>query len=209
MLEQLIGNIYQTNSQLPLAYGGMYANAYSPYFQYMGNQAGNMAGLGNTYLGQAGQMGQASMGLYGQLAGQQAQMYQTELPIQYEMQKFNALSPVLSGLLGQGGFDGLPSIGPVNMSFSRPDVMAGYQGAVDRGYAGVKDAYGAATSGVRSYDGQFAGGFADMLDKLPAAPYARATKPAPAAASPAPTPSAGGQRFAGRMPVYHTASMRR
>lgn len=170
-LEDLIGSLYGINTQLPLQYGSLYSQAYNPYFSYLGNQAGNMASLGSANMGQVGQMGQQGMNLYGQLAGQQAQMYQTELPMQMEMAKFNALAPVLGGLLGQGGFGGLPGIGQLSMNFNRPDVMSGYQGAVDRGFNELKGAYGSAVGNTRSYDNTMSGAFADMMDKMPTAPY--------------------------------------
>lgn len=160
----LFGNIYNTTTQLPLQYGGMYSQAYNPYFGYLGNQAGNMAGLGNNYMGQVGQMGQQGMQLYGQLAGQEAQMYGAELPYQ----QFNALAPVLSGLLSQGGMN-LPAIQP--MTFNRPDVMRGYQSAVDRGYNELGGAYGSSVNNTRSYDDTMSNSFADMMDKMPRAPY--------------------------------------
>ncbi len=129
-LSGMIGSIYNTNMQLPLAYGNMYNNMYNPMYGYGQSQAGNMAQLG----------GQA-MGLYGNLAGQQASMYQSELPFQMQQQQWNSLAPVLGGLLGQFGMGGGASISPINMSFNRPNVMSGYQGAVNSAY-----------SNARSYD---------------------------------------------------------
>lgn len=138
-LEDLIGGLYQFNMELPLQYA-------NPYFGFLNNQAGNMASLGNTYQGNVGslgnqaiggasQLGNSAMNLYGSLANTQAGMYQSELPMQMEMQKFNSLAPALSGLLGQfgGGFGGA-GISPISMNFNRPDVMSGYQGAVDNSY---------------------------------------------------------------------------
>lgn len=210
-LEALLGDLYRTNTQLPLQYGSMYAGAYNPYFQYMGNQAGNMAGLGNTYMGQMGQMGQQGMQLYGQLAGQQAQMYGAELPFQMEQQKWNALSPVLGSLLSQGGFGGLPNIGPISMSFSRPDVMSGYQGAVDRGFGEMKNAYGSAVDNTRHYDNQFGGAFGDMMDKMPTAPYAQQTQPQEITTNTSGQLNMGGgrrQRNPGGFPRYQAAGVR-
>lgn len=166
----LIGNLYGINTSLPLQYGALYQNSYSPLFQYMGGQAGNMAGLGNTYMGQLGQTGQAGMNLYGQLAGQQAQMYQSELPFQMETQKFNALAPALSGLLSYGGFGGA-NIAPISMNYNRPDVMSGYRGAVDQAYDKISGGYDKAVSNTRHYDANMYGAFGDMMDKMPYAPY--------------------------------------
>lgn len=155
-LTGLIGNLAQQQAQLPLSYGGLYQNAYAPGFNYLQNQANNMTSIG-----------QAGMGLYGNLAGQQASMYQAELPHQMEMAMFNSLAPALGNLLGQGGFGGM-SISPINMQFNRPDVMSGYQGAVDRAYTEAK-----------GYDGTFGAMQADMMDKMPTAPYMQPQQPAP------------------------------
>lgn len=173
MLENLIGQLYQTNTQLPLAYGNLYNQAYQPYYGYLQSQAGNaanlggraldaqaslggqninaqsslggqninaQASLGGSYMSNVGQLGSSAMGLYGNLAGQEAAMYQSELPMQMEMAKYNSLSPVLAGLLGQGGM-GSFDISPISMNFNRPDVMRGYQGAVDRSYGELGNAY--------------------------------------------------------------------
>lgn len=107
MLESLIGNIHQTNTQLPLQYGGMYGNAFAPMYGYYGQQANNMSSLGGQ-----------SMGLYGNLASQDM-----------DAQRFNSLAPVLSSLLGQyGGGGGGFGISSIN------SPMAGYQGVVDNAY---------------------------------------------------------------------------
>jgi hypothetical protein len=156
-MEDLIGQLYQYNMGLPLQYA-------TPYFSFLNNQAGNMAGMGNAYqnnvgsignqaIGTYGSMGNQAMGLYGQLAGQQAQMYQSELPVQMEMAKYNSLAPVLSGLLGQfGGFGG-SNISPISMSFDRPDVMAGYGGAVDNAYSQLgKATFGAYRNADNAYN---------------------------------------------------------
>lgn len=191
MLESLIGQIYQQNTQLPLAYGNLYNQAYQPYYGYLQSQAGNaanlggqninaQASLGNQYIGSAGQLGSSAMGLYGNLAGQEAAMYQSELPMQMEMAKYNSLSPVLAGLLGQGGM-GSFNISPISMNFNRPDVMRGYQGAVDRSYNQLGSAYGAGSGaasnaynqgmqGMQGYDETMAGAFAANLDSLPRRP---------------------------------------
>lgn len=175
-LEDLIGSMYQFNMGLPLQYA-------NPYFNFLGNQANNMAGAGNAYQGnvgslgntyqsgvaglgntyqgnmgsigtnsinQAGQLGASAMGLYGGLANTQANMYGSEMPARMEMARFNALGPALSGLLGQfGGGDGA-AIGSYDMKFDRPDVMSGYQGAVDNNYRQLgnftNNAYGQATN---------------------------------------------------------------
>ena len=76
-------------------------------------------------------------------------MYGSEMPAKMEMARFNALGPALSGLLGQFGGGGA-AIGSYDMNFDRPDVMKGYQGAVDNSYnqlGNVTDkAYGQATN---------------------------------------------------------------
>jgi hypothetical protein len=159
-LEDLIGSMYQFNMGMPLNYA-------NPYFNFLGSQANNMAGVGNAYQGnvgslgnqyqgsvaglgntyqgnmgsigntsinQAGQLGASAMGLYGGLANTQANMYGSEMPARMEMARFNALGPALTGLLGQFGGGGGAAIGPYNMNFDRPDVMSGYQGAVDNSF---------------------------------------------------------------------------
>lgn len=185
-LEDMIGSIYNTNMQLPLAYGNMYNNAYGPMYGYGQSQAGNMA-----------QLGGQSMGLYGNLAGQQASMYQSELPLQMQQQQWNSLAPVLSGLLGQFGMGGGQSISPINMSFRRPDVMSGYDSAVNNAY-----------SNARSYDGWMQDNFQDHMSKLPTMPKPQGggvtqtyggwggpqnpPSPAPRPPAPQPEPKAGG-----------------
>jgi hypothetical protein len=159
-LEDMIGDLYKFNMALPMQYA-------NPYFQFLGNQSNNMAGVGNAYQGnvgslgntyqggvaglgntyqgnmgsigtnsinQAGQLGASAMGLYGGLANTQANMYGSEMPARMEMARFNALGPALSGLLGQFGGGAGDAIGSYNMDFNRPDVMSGYQGAVDNSY---------------------------------------------------------------------------
>jgi len=202
VLENLIGQLAGQAAQLPLNYGQLFQSAYSPYFQYANNQADNMAGLGQagigaqsqlgqagigaqsqlgqSYIGNAGQLGQSAMGLYGNLAGQQAAMYQSELPMQMEMQKYNSLSPALGGLLGQLGLGGI-NLAPIKMDFNRPDVMAGYGGAVSnaqnylnssysKGSGAAQSAYRQGVNDAKSYDGQFGGMFADMMDRMPTPP---------------------------------------
>jgi len=187
----MIGQIYGQNQQLPLQYGGLYQNAYAPYFNYAGQQAGNMAGLGQQNIGTTGQIGQqnigttgqigqGAMGLYGNLANTQAGMYQSELPFQMQSQMFNSLAPVLGGLLSQGGFGGLPGISPVQMNFNRPDVMSGFQGTVNQAYDKVGNAYGQAVGNTQSYDAPGGGMMADMMDKMPTAPYMQKPQQAPA-----------------------------
>ena len=198
MLENLIGQLYQTNTQLPLQYGQMFNQAYQPYYSYLQSQAGNaanlggrgidaqaslggqninaqaslggqninaqsslggqninaQASLGGQYIGNAGQLGSSAMGLYGNLTGQEASMYQSELPMQMEMAKYNSLSPALAGLLGQGGM-GSFDISPISMNFNRPDVMRGYQGAVDRSYGELGNAY---RSGSQAADQAYGSG---------------------------------------------------
>jgi hypothetical protein len=191
MLENLIGQLYQTNTQLPLQYGQMNNQAFAPYYSYLQSQAGNaanlggqninaQASLGNQYIGNAGQLGSSAMGLYGTLAGQEAGMYQSELPMQMEMAKYNSLSPVLAGLLGQGGMGGF-NISPISMDFNRPNVMRGYGRTVGNSYdqlgraygtgsAAANDAYGQGMQGMQGYDETMGGAFADNLDRLPSAP---------------------------------------
>jgi hypothetical protein len=205
----MIGQIYGQNQQLPLQYGGLYQNAYAPYFNYAGQQAGNMAGLGQQNIGTTGQIGQQNIGttgqigqgamsLYGNLANTQAGMYQSELPFQMQSQMFNSLAPVLGGLLSQGGFGGLPSISPVQMNFDRPDVMSGFPGTVNQAYGSVNNAanqayskagnaYGQAVNNTQSYDDRVGGMMADMMDKMPTAPYMQKPQraPAPSTRSPA------------------------
>jgi hypothetical protein len=147
-LAGLMGQLGTAGMQLPLGYGQLYQNAYAPGFNYFGQQANNMTNLG-----------QAGMGLYGNLAGQQASMYQAELPHMADMAMFNSLAPALSGILGSAGMGNF-NISPMQMQFNRPDVMGGYQGVMDRSYNEAK-----------GYDGLVGGMQADLLDKMPTAPY--------------------------------------
>jgi hypothetical protein len=208
-LEDLIGGLYQFNMGLPLQYA-------NPYFSFLNNQAGNMTSLGNQYQNNMGSLGgQAmsgsaalgnnSMNLYGQLSGQQASMYQSELPMQMEMAKYNSLAPALSGLLGQfggGGMGGM-NISPISMNFNRPDVMSGYQGAVNNAYKNfgnttnqaygqATDAYGRAHSDTAEIGNQFQGQWQNLQDRVFPSPQVGPQKPPrPAAATPAaPTPAA-------------------
>ena len=151
-LEGLLGQMVG----MPVAYGNMYTNMYNsmynPMYSYGQSQAGNMA-----------QLGGQSMGLYGNLAGQQASMYQAELPMQMEQAKWNSLAPALSGLLNQIGFGGV-NLSPLSMQFNRPDVMAGYGSAVGNAY-----------QNARGYDGwmqqNFAGHQGAMQDAMPPNPF--------------------------------------
>jgi hypothetical protein len=148
-------NLFGMVSQLPLSYGGMYSNAFQPAYGYYGQGAGNMTNLGGQ-----------SMGLYGSLAGQQAQMYQSELPFQMEQQKFNSIAPVLGGLLNQwGGGGGNFGFAPISMQYNRPDAMSGYGGVVN-------NAYGQA----RAYDQPMQQTHQQNLGMLPAAPYMQPRK---------------------------------
>lgn len=147
-LAGLLGQLGAAGMQLPLQYGQLYQGAYAPGFNYFGQQANNMTNLG-----------QAGMGLYGNLAGQQASMYQAELPHMAEMAMFNALAPALSGILGSAGL-GSFNISPMQMQFNRPDVMGGYQDVMNRSYNEAK-----------GYDGLVGGMQAGLLDKMPTAPY--------------------------------------
>jgi hypothetical protein len=165
-----ISQIYGINANLPLQYGGMYQNAYDPYFDYAQQQGNNLAGLGQQNISTAGQVGNAAMGLYGNLANTQASMYQSELPLQMQSQMFNSLAPVLGGLLQQGGFGGLPEISPVQMSFNRPDVMSGFPGVANQAYGAVNNAYDRGVETARAYDDSFNQRFDDMLSKMPAMP---------------------------------------
>lgn len=133
---------------LPGAYGNMYTNMYNPMYGYGQSQAGNMA-----------QLGGQSMGLYGNLAGQQASMYQAELPMQMEMAKWNSIAPALSGLLGQIGFSGA-NISPLSMQFNRPNVMSGYGSAVSNAY-----------SNARGYDDWMQQNFAGQRGMMPPNPF--------------------------------------
>ncbi len=201
----MIGDLYKTNAQLPIQYGGMYQSAYAPYFNYASQQAGNMSSLGQQNIGTtgqigqqnigtAGQIGQGAMNLYGSLANTQAGMYQSELPFQMQSQMFNSLAPVLSGLLGQGGFGDLPGLSPISMKFNRPDVMSGFQPTVNQAYGSVNNAanqaygnvgnaYNQSVQNTQSYDDKVGSMMADMMDKMPTAPYMQ--KP-PMAAPPRP-----------------------
>lgn len=148
-IEDTLGSMFNTALQLPVAYGGMYNNAYAPMYGYGQSQGSNMA-----------QLGGQSMGLYGNLAGQQASMYQSELPMRMEMAKYNSMMPVLQGLLSQYGLGGMAgSFQPISMEFNRPDVMGGYQGAVNGAY-----------SNARAYDGWMQSQQQQHMAQLPRMP---------------------------------------
>lgn len=222
-LEDLIGGLYQFNMGLPLQYA-------NPYFGFLNNQAGNMTSLGNQYqsnvggignqaVGSSAALGNSSMGLYGTLAGQQASMYQSELPMQMEMAKYNSLAPALSGLLGQfgGGMGGM-NISPISMNFNRPDVMGGYQGAVDNAYKNFNNttnqaygqaqgAYNRAHQDTSAIGDQFKGQWQDLQNRVfpgqkPAEPAKPVFNPSLAPPAPQPTPwgagGAQGNPYAGR-----------
>lgn len=140
VLQQMVG--------LPVGYGNMYTNMYSPMYGYGQSQAGNMA-----------QLGGQSMSLYGNLAGQQASMYNNELPMRMEQAKWNSLAPALSGLLNQIGFSGV-NLSPLSMQFNRPDVMSGYGGAVNSAY-----------QNARGYDGWMQQNFAGQQSMMPPNPF--------------------------------------
>jgi hypothetical protein len=220
-LEDLIGGLYQYNMGLPLQYA-------NPNFNFLNNQAGNMTSLGNQYqsnigslggqaIGGSASLGNSSMGLYGNLAGQQSQMYQAELPMQMEMAKYNSLAPALSGLLGQfggGGMGGM-NISPISMNFNRPDVMGGYQGAVDNAYKNFGNttnqaygqatgAYGRAHSDTAEIGNQFQGQWQNLQDRVFPGQQGGAQKPPRLAeltptAQPwqSPAPAAGGGGYPG------------
>lgn len=181
MLEML-GDLYKHNMGLPLQYA-------NPNFNFLNNQAGNMTSLGNQYQGNMGalggqaiggsaSLGNSAMGLYGNLAGQQSQMYQSELPMQMEMAKYNSLAPALSGLLGQFGGDmGGMNLSPISMNFNRPDVMGGYKGAVDNAYKNFGNttnqaygqatgAYGQAHNDTAEIGKQFQGQWQNLQDRV-------------------------------------------
>ena len=144
----------QTGMQMPLQYGNMYQQGYSPLFQYYGNQAGNVAGLGNQFMGQMGNMGQGSMNLYGNMA--QHMM---------DAQQFNAVAPALKGLLAGSGY---------NIDFGQMDinpVMQGYNDAVGRAYGGVQGAYNQSMANQGRYDQPMQNAFTGMMGMMPRAPY--------------------------------------
>jgi len=206
-LEDLLGGLYQYNMGLPLQYA-------NPYFSFLNNQAGNMAGVGNSFqqgmggigtqaIGGADSLGNSAMGLYGNLANNQAQMYASELPHQMEMAKFNSLAPALSGLLNQfGGFGS--GIAPLQMAFNRPDVMSGYDGAVGNSfnqlqnathgaYGAAQGAYNQAQGGVNQVGNQMANQWQGLQNRVfqnnaPEGPKKPSPRPSPVA-SPSPAPA--------------------
>lgn len=168
-IEDLIGNIYSTNMQLPLQYGGMYTQMYNPMYDYGQSQGNNMT-----------QLGGQSMGLYGNLANTQASMYTAELPFQMEQQKWNSLTPVLGGLLGQFGMGG-GAIAPIQMNMQRPNVMSGYHGAVNNAY-----------NNARSYDSWMNTNFDRqnaVMPKFPGASSPMGGMPGPQSGAPAAAPA--------------------
>lgn len=114
-IEDVLGSLIG----LPVAYGNMYNNAYQPMYSYGQSQGQNAASL------------------YGALAAQQANMYQAELPMQMEAQKWNAVAPLLGGLLSQYGLGG--NLGTISFQSQRPDLMSGYGNAVGRYDSWMKD----------------------------------------------------------------------
>jgi hypothetical protein len=187
----------------------------------LGNQyQGNMGSLGGQAIGGSASLGNSAMGLYGNLAGQQASMYQSELPMQMEMAKYNSLAPALSGLLGQfggGGMGGM-NISPISMNFNRPDVMGGYQGAVNNAYKNfgnttnqaygqATDAYGRAHGNVQEIGNQFQGQWQNLQNRVfpnqqaaPQKPPRMAELPAPAPPAPAPPAQPAGGASGGYEP---------
>jgi hypothetical protein len=165
-IEDIFGQLANTSMQLPLQYGGMYAGAYNPMFNYYTQGAGSAAGLGG-----------GAMGLYGQLQGQQSAERTAALPYQWEAQKFNALAPLLSGLISQNsGFDGF------NMpQLSAPSYGGGGGDGRDRGDRGGDEYWkvvGDAYSKARAYDNDMQGAHQQMIGMLPKAPYMN-PRPAP------------------------------
>lgn len=162
-LEDVLGSLVQ----LPVAYGNMYSNAYSPMYSY----------------GQS--MGAQSANLYGALAGQQADMYRAELPMQMEAQKWNAIAPLLGGLLGQYGIGG-GSLGQLSFQSQRPDLMSGYNNAIGR------------------YDGWMKDYFNQQQAQMPTLPKAQPTAapapPPPPPPQPSYTPGYGGYQGGGFQP---------
>lgn len=131
MLESLIGDVYRANQQLPLNYGQMYTQQFSPYYAFLAQQqqqlAGNQGDVGQAGMSGASSLGSSSLGLYGQLAN-----------MQQEQQRFNSLAPVLGSLLNQfggpgGGFN-LPAISAIG------DPMAGYANATGGAYQQLANA---------------------------------------------------------------------
>jgi len=172
-MQQLVGQL----AGLPLQYGSLTQSAYQPFFNYAGSQANNMAGLGQSYLRDTGAIGQGGMNLYGSLANNQAQMYTSELPFQMEQQQFNSIAPVLSGLLGSFGYN-VPDLSPISMSYNRPDIMSGYGSAVQGAYGALNNAYDRSVQNAKYMDQPFMQMQADMMDRLPAAPFTQPTEPA-------------------------------
>lgn len=200
-IEDMFGQLATTSMQLPLQYGNMYAGAYNPMFNYYTQGGGNAAQLG----------GQA-MGLYGQLQGQRSAERTAALPYQWEAQKFNALAPLLTGIIAQNsGFDGfsMPQLSAPQLGYGGGGSDAGYDdGGRDEYWNVVGDAY----SRARAYDNDMRGAHQQMIGMLPKAPYMNPRPaPQPQQAPPAPPAppkmtrvydSAGGYRNAKLEDVY-------
>lgn len=187
VLDSLIGDIYRSNQQLPLAYGDQTNKQFSPYYAFLAQQA-NQLGNNQGNIGQGGvsgatSLGNASLGLYGQLAG-----------LQQQQQQFNSLAPVLGSLLNQfggpGGFN-LPAISAIG------DPMAGYQGATSGAYGQLGNfmntAYGQNDAASKQFGQQFEDVFnrqAGMMPQMPATNQSPQTPqaPAPQGGSPMPGP---------------------
>lgn len=181
-LEELIAQMYNTNTNLPLGYGQMWNNTFKPAYDFqnqMGSnnanfqssQGNNRAGIAQSGIGATGNIGSSAIGGYGGIAGLDAQA-----------QQFNSLSPVLSGLMNQyapAGSQALPGIRPMQQNY-----LGGYGNMVNQGYQNVnsqvQNGYGQMDQNQSQYgDAQdktrqdFGDAFGKQMDKMPRNPWER------------------------------------
>lgn len=153
-LEDLLGDVYRTNQQLPLSYGGMFNNQFSPYYAFIAQQqqrlAENQGNVGQAGISGATSLGNAGLGLYGNLAGMRQQQ-----------QQFNSVAPVLGALLNQFGGAGfnLPAISPIG------DPMAGYGSAFGGALQQLANAQNRAYSENRDASQSFGQQFGDVFNR--------------------------------------------
>lgn len=162
-LEELIAQMYNTNTNLPLGYGQMWNNTYKPAFDFqnqMGtnnanfqsSQGNNRAGVAQSGIGATGNIAQSGIGAMGNLGSSAISGYGGVAGLDAQAQQFNSLSPVLAGLMSQyapAGSQALPSIAPMKQNY-----LGGYGDMVNQGYGNVSNqvnqGYGNVNSQVNS-----------------------------------------------------------
>jgi hypothetical protein len=166
-LEELIAQMYNTNTNLPLGYGQLWNSAYKPAYDFQNqmannnanfqsSQGNNRAGVAQSGIGATGNIAQAGIGAMGNLGSSAISGYGGVAGLDAQAQQFNSLSPVLAGLMSQyapAGSQALPNITPM-----KQDYLGGYGGMVNQGYGNVSNqvnqGYGNVNSQVNSGYGQ-------------------------------------------------------